>query len=291
MNERMTIVIVSYDCRDALWECLRKLMVGHDVPSIIVVDNASSDDSLEIVSKEFPAVQLIKNTTNRGFAAAWNQAIRVSTSDFILLLAPDMLLNTTELQKLYEATRLHPVVGVSAPRILNPDRSLRPTCRTFPTFNAMIYEELGWSRLFPQSRRFARYRMGGWQHDETREVDQVGKPCFLVRRRALEHVGLFDERFFARFEDADLCWRLRQAGWQVLFVADSIATQTGSEAKKSDRAELIGYRYQGLFAFYRKHYPRWQLPVLRFVVQIAAFFRTITGKREYWPIVKNVWKL
>jgi GT2 family glycosyltransferase len=291
MNERVTIVIVSYNCRDALRECLRKLTAGGVVPPIFVVANASSDNSAELVARDFPAAQLIKNAASCGFAVACNQGIRASASDFILLLAPKTLLDRAELQKLYDAIRIRPDVGVCAPRILNPDRSLHPTCRSFPTLTAMIYDELGLTRLFPHSGRFARYRMGGWGHDETREVDQVGRSCLLVRRTALEHVGLFDERFFSCLEDADLCWQLRQGGWRVLFVADATATQVGDQGNKTDRAEALGHWYQGLFAFYRKHYPRWQLLVLRFVMQIAGLFRTITGQRHYWPIVKNVWKL
>lgn len=288
MNQRVTIVIVNSNCRNTLWECLRKLTVGNAVPPIIVVDDASADDSVPIVAKEFPAVQLIKNAANRGFVAACNQGIRANTSDFVLLLAPDTLLSVTELQKLYDAIRMRPDVGACAPRVVNPDRSLHPTCRAFPTLNAMICDELGLSRVFPRSGRLARYRLDAWGHDETREVDQADRSCLLVRRTALEHIGLFDERFFSCFEDTDLCWRLRQAGWRTLFVTEATATQMSGQRGKTARAEILDHRYQGLFAFYRKHHPSWQLPVLRFVVQIAALFRTIAGKREYWPIVKNV---
>ena len=294
MNERVTIVIVSHNCRHALWDCLRKLMAGStgdDVPSIIVVDNASSDDSMEILTKEFPGVELIQNEVNLGLAAAANQGIRARISDFILLLAPDTLLNINELEKLYDAIRLRPDVGICAPRMLKSDRSLHPTCLTFPKLSAMICEELGLSRLFPRSMWFSRYRMAGWLHDETREVELVSRSCLLVRRRALEHIGLFDEQFFARFEDADLCKRLAQGGWRVLFVADATAVEASAPIRKADRSEVLGHRYRDLFTFYRKHHPHWQLPVLRLFVQISSLFCTITGKREYWAIVKNVWKL
>jgi GT2 family glycosyltransferase len=287
----MTIVIVSYNRRDALWECLRKPMVGSTVPLVIVVDNSSTDDTARMVAKEFPAVQLIKIEANRGFAAACNQGIRANSSDFTLLVAPNTLLNMIELQKAYDAIRVRPDIGVCAPRIVNPDRSSRPTCRAFPTLHAMICDELGLSRLFPRSGHFARYRMGGWPHDETREVDQGGRSCLLVRRAVFEHIGLFDERFFSYFEDTDLCWRLRQGGRRVLFVTESTATQMKDQDTKPDRTEALGHRRQDLFAFYRKHYPPWQLPVLRLVVQAVGLFRTITGQRENWPIVKNAWKL
>ena len=289
MNERVTIVIVSYNCHDALWECLRKLNGGAGVPPIIVVDNSSTDESVELVTKDFPAVRLIRNPTNCGFAAAANQGIRASTSDFILLLAPDMFLNMPDLQKLYEAIYLRPKVGICAPRILNPSISARPVHLSLPTITAIICKELGLIRPFPSHRCFARYRMGGWI--EADRVDQASRSCLLLRRTALEHIGLLDEQFFLYFEDVDLCWRLRQGGWQTLFVTDAIVTQNWGSDDKTERAETLGRWYQGLFAFYRRHRPRWQLPVLRGVVQVAALFRIITGKREYWPIAKSVWKL
>lgn len=287
----VTIVIVSYNCRDVLWECLYKLTAKSGNPPILVVDNASSDGSAGMVAKEFPAVRLIKNTSNRGFAAACNQGIRACPATFILLLNPDTLLKYADLQKLYELIRARPDVGVCGPRILNPDGSLQPSCRAFPMLGAMIGDELGLSRLFPRSQWLSRYRMHGWAHDETREVDQLMGSCLLVRRTALEQVGLLDEQFFLYFEEVDLCWRIRQVGWRVVFVADATVTHVGGASSKTNRREALGHRYRSLFAFYRKHYPRWQLPVLRCVVQLAALLRVLAGQRDYWPIAKQAWKL
>lgn len=291
MNERVNIVIVSYNCRDALWECLRKLTADSGVPPILVIDNASTDDSGEMVARDFPAVQLLQNTTNRGFAAACNQGIRASSSDFILLLDPDTFLKGADLQKLYEEIRLRPHIGVCGPRILNLDGTLQPSCYTFPTLGAMIFDEFGLSWLFPRSRWFARYRMSWWRHNETREVGQLSSSCLLVRRAALEHTGLLDERFFLYFEETDLCWRLQQVGWRALLVSDAAVMHVGGQSCKTDRRNALGHRYQSLFVFYHKHYPRWQLPLLRFVVQMTALTRASFGRREYWPIAKHAWKL
>jgi GT2 family glycosyltransferase len=291
MNEQVTVVTVSHNCADALWECLRKLTGGAGVPPIIVVDNASKDKSAEVVARDFPSAQLIQNQTNRGFAAAANQGIRASNSDFILLLAPDMLLNTPDLLKLYEAIRLRPGVGICAPSSLNPNGSSRPTCLALPTLVAMICEEFGLTRLFLRSQRLAQYRIGDWVVVGDEQTNQPSISCLLVRRAALEHVGLLDERFLTTFEDIDLCWRLRQAGWQTLFVTDAVVTQNRRRGGEAERAEILGHWYRGLFEFYRIHYPRWQLPILRLVVQISTLFRVMTGKREYRSIAKYVWKL
>jgi hypothetical protein len=287
----VTAVVVSYNCRDALRDCLHKLTTPSNSVPIIVVDNASADGSAEMVAQDFPTVELIKNARNRGFAAACNQGIRACATAFILLLNPDTLLERAELQKLQNFIGSQPNVGACGPRVLNADGTLQPSCRAFPTFGAMICDELGLSRLFPHSRRFASYRLSGWEHDQTSDVDQLMGSCLLVRRMALEHLGLLDERFFLYFEEVDLCRRMWQTGWRVSFIADATVTHLGGNSSNADRRNALGHRYRSLFAFYRKHYPRWQLPILRLVVQVAALARVAVGKREYWPVAKYAWKL
>jgi GT2 family glycosyltransferase len=244
-----------------------------------------------MVAAYFPTVELIKNGHNKGFAVACNQGIRACATAFILLLNPDTLLEHSELQKLQKFMSSRPDVGACGPRLVNVDGTLQPSCRAFPTLGAMVCDELGLSRLFPHSRLLAGYRLSGWEHDETSDVDQLMGSCLLLRRAALEHLGLLDERFFLYFEEVDLCWRMSQTRWRVFFIADATVTHLGGESSKADRRNALGHRYRSLFAFYRKHYPRWQLPILRVVVQVAALARVAVGKREYWPVAKYAWKL
>ena|ERR1035438_2213977 len=291
MNLFCTIVIVSYNCRQPLQACLLTLTSGGHPPPIIVVDNASTDDTAEMIGRDFPTVQLIQNTRNHGFAAACNQGIRACASNFILLLNPDTMLRPATLQKLVDTMRAQPNIGACGPRVLNTDGSLQSSCRRFPTLGAMVCDELGLGRLFPHSRRFAKYRMHGWEHDETHDVDQLMGSCLLLRRMMLEHIGLLDERFFLYFEEVDLCLRLWRTGWRAVFVADATVTHLGGECSKTDPRNALGHRYRSLFAFYRKHYPAWQLPILRLCVQIAAFARVVGGQRDYWPVARYAWKL
>ena len=281
----VTAVIVSYNCRDVLRECLHRLITPGDAVPIIVVDNASTDGSAEVVAAYFPTVELIKNTQNRGFAVACNQGIRACATPFILLLNPDTLLERAELQKLQDVMGSHPDVGACGPRILNVDGTLQPSCRAFPTLGAMVCDELGLSHLFPHSRRLAGYRLGGWKHNETSDVDQLMGSCLLLRRAALEHVGLLDERFFLYFEEVDLCWRLWQTRWRVLFIANATVTHIGGESSRVDRRNALGHRYRSLFAYYRKQ------PILRLVVQVGALARVFVGRREYWSVARYAWKL
>jgi hypothetical protein len=290
MNLFCTIVIVSYNCRQALQTCLLTLTSAGDPPPILVVDNGSTDGTTEMIARDFPTVQLIQNTENHGFAAACNQGIRAGASDFILLLNPDTMLRPATLQKLMDTMRAQPTIGACGPRVLNTDGSLQPSCRRFPTLGAIVCDELGLGRLFPHSR-FAKYRMNGWEHDKTRDVDQLMGSCLLLRRTMLEHIGLLDEQFFLYFEDVDLCLRLWRTGWRVVFVADLTVTHLGGESSNTDPRNSLGHRYSSLFAFYRKHYPKWHLPVLRLFVQITAVARAARGQREYWPVARYAWKL
>jgi GT2 family glycosyltransferase len=271
MSASLCIVIISYNVRDLLRDCLRTLSNQH----VIVVDNASSDGSAAMVRTEFPAVELTANTNNRGFAAACNQGIAASTEDFILILNPDTLVTPAALQTLLELMQAEPRAGACGPRILNPDGSLQPSCRRFPTLPRLLLDEFGLGKLFPHSKFFGGYRMTWWAHDQLREVDQVMGAALLLRREALKQVGTFDERFFMYFEEVDLCLRLRAAGWKVLFVPAAQVTHHGGRSARQVLAEATLYRYQSLGAFYRKHYPAWHLAVLKLAIGTAAMIRVI----------------
>jgi len=255
----LAVVIVSYNCREALRECLRALPTGHEV---VVVDNASADGSAALVRAEFPAVTLIANDTNRGFAAACNQGIRATTAPFILLLNPDTVVTATAWETLAAVLRAEPQVGACGPRILNPDGSPQISCRRFPTWWRMSLAELGLRRFYHVAQPRA-------------EVEQLMGACLLLRRAALEQIGLLDERFFLYFEEVDLCLRLHQAGWRVRFVPGAAIVHQGGQSSRHDRAAARAHRYRSLFEFYRKHYPAWQRGVLRVAVGLGQLGRKV----------------
>src|ERR1017187_2765200 len=271
MSASPCIVIVSYNVRDRLRDCLRNLSGQR----VIVVDNASGDDSAAMVRAEFPAAELIANTGNRGFAAACNQGITASTEDFILVLNPDTLVTPAALQTLLDIMQAESRAGACGPRILNPDGSLQPSCRRFPTLPRLLLDEFGLGKLFPRSKFFGGYRMTWWAHDQRREVDQVMGAALLLRRAALKQVGTFDERFFMYFEEVDLCLRLHDAGWKVLFVPDAQVIHHGGQSARQVLPEATLYRYRSLGAFYRKHYPTWQLVTLKVAIGMAVMLRLI----------------
>jgi hypothetical protein len=271
MNSSLAIVIVSYNCREVLRDCLASACAYYAV----VVDNASTDGSAEMVRAEFPEVKLIRNQENRGFAAACNQGIMAAHQPLVLLLNPDALITDDAVQRLLEVMSARPDVGACGPRILNPDGSLQPSCRCFPILPRLLLDELGFGKLFPHSRFFGGYRMTWWAHDQQREVDQLMGAALLLRRTALEQVGVLDERFFVYFEEVDLCLRLRQAGWKVLFVPTAQVVHHGGQSAHQVLREATLYRYRSMCTFYRKYYPAWHLAILKMAIWAATTMRVM----------------
>jgi len=252
MND-LVVIIVSFNCRDALRACLRSLPPR---TRVVVVDNASADDTVEMLRAEFPAVTVIANDTNRGFAAACNQGIRATSEPFVLLLNPDTL--HPPLEALLAFMRAHPDTGACGPRVLDANGKTQPTCRRFPTWWRMSLAELGIRRFY-----FIR--------NPDAEVDQLIGACLMVRRAALDAVGLFDEQFFLYFEEVDLCLRLHRAGWRVRYLPDATVTHLGGKCSASAPSESLRHRYESLFKFYRKHYPRWHVVPLRIAVALRRW--------------------
>jgi GT2 family glycosyltransferase len=215
----------------------------------------------------------------------------------ILLLNPDVLITGVVVQRMLEVMSARPDVGACGPRILNSDGSLQPSCRRFPTLPRLLLDELGFGKLFPHSRFFGGYRMTWWAHDEQREVDQLMGAALLLRRTALEQVGLLDERFFVYFEEVDLCLRLHRAGWKVLFVPTAQIVHHGGYSARQVLTEATLYRYRSMCAFYRKHYPPWHLTTLKTTITAAAILRVIlysfrpAKRAAFAAVLRRIWSL
>lgn len=273
------VCIVSWRTRELLRACLQTV-VGlpagrvagqQEVARVIVVDNASGDGTVEMVRAEFPQVHLVANEENRGYAAANNQAIRAGDAPFVFLLNPDTGARQGALAALLREMMDEPRVGAVAPQLVLPDGSVERSCRSFPEPAAVLYDAAGLPRLFPRSEVLGRYRMTYWDHKSRRDVDQPMASALALRRAALEEVGLFDESFPLYFNDVDLCYRLRRAGWKIVFqpAAQVLHHHGGSTSQARPRAVLESHR--GLVRFYRKHYRgKVSLPGYWAVVLMAA---------------------
>lgn len=276
-NEQIiSIVIVSWNTREILARCLDA--VSRSASSalgaeVIVVDNASSDGSAEMVRQRFPGVRVISNEDNLGFARACNQGIRVSSGEYVLLLNPDTEVQPAALETLITFLREHPNVAAAGARITNPDGSLQRSCYRAPGIFRELWRLTHMDVLYP----YAEYPIEKWSTSEPRPVDTVLGACLLVRREALEQVGLLDERFFIYSEEVDLCTRLRAAGWEVFWVPRAIVMHRGGESTRQVAASMFLRLYQGKVLYFRKHRGRGGAALYKVVLAMTAAGRLLLG--------------
>lgn len=251
----VSIVIVNWNTRDTLSDCLRSIYEQTNSLDfeVIVIDNASTDGSAEMVKKEFLKVTLIENLQNRGFAAANNQGIAVARGRYVLLLNSDTVVLDKALQKTVSCAEAHPEAAVVGCRVLNPDRTLQPTCFMFPSILNMLLSSTYLYKLFPRSKFFGRERMTWWDRDDVREVDVVTGCFMLVRSKAIEQVGFMDEQFFMYGEETDWCYRFKQAGWKVTFAPVGQIIHFGGLSSKEARVDMLIQLRISILQFMKKH--------------------------------------
>jgi len=219
-----------------LSECLKSVFstIGTLEVEVFVVDNASTDGSAEMVETQFPFVTLIKNTENKGFASANNQAISLSKGRYILLLNSDTVVHDIVICKCVEYMDQNLGVGVMGCRVLNTDGTLQPTCSQYPTLGNLVLLTSGLWRL-PWPMFLDRYQMRRWKRTDQRDVEVVSGCFMLVRASAIEEIGMLDERFFFFGEETDWCNRFQQAGWRLRFApVGEITHHGGGSVRKLD---------------------------------------------------------
>ena len=250
----LSVVIVTWNSSAYLADCLESVrsQQGDLTTEIIVIDNASSDDTREIIRQKYPGVNLIVNEQNIGYTRACNLGLKESAGKFVLLLNPDTRLESGSLPRMVEYTVEHSRVGALGPQLLNPDGSIQPSCRRFPNYRLMLWEFTGISKLFPKSPVFGAWRMGDFDHRQTRPVNQPMGACLLLRREALDRVGLMDERFEMFFNDVDLCRRLVSAGWDIIFFPPArVVHDAGSHVRRA-RYRMILTSHKDCLRYFRK---------------------------------------
>lgn len=257
MNPAVSISIVAYQSRELLRECLHSIQSNvRDLRlEIIVVDNGSDDGTVEMVSRHYPQVQLVRNDRNLGFARPNNQAIKASRGKYILLLNPDTIVLPNALEQLVEFAEAHPRVGIVGPKVLNRDGTMQLQCRrSFATPWDLFCYFSRLSQLFPRSRLFARYLVTYRDENEIHPVDAISGSCMLIRRTMMEEIGLLDEQFFAYQEDTDYSFRAHQAGWEVYYCPRAqIIHFAGRGGSRVDPFHSIVEWHRSYFRYYRKN--------------------------------------
>jgi len=280
----VSIIIVNWNTRDILRNCLLSIyeQTKEIYFEVIVVDNASTDGSVEMVKKDFPQVILIENTENRGFAAANNQSIAVAKGRYVLLLNSDTLILDKAIFKTVMSADANPKAAVVGCRVLNPDRTLQPTCFMFPSLLNMFLSSTYLFKLFPKSKFFGREQMSWWNRNDTREVDVVTGCFMLVRRMAIEQTGLMDEQFFFYGEETDWCYRFRQGGWKVLFIPDAEIVHLGGQSSKQMASQMALQLRGSILQFMHKHHSSLEYSIACILVWL---FFTI---RVPWWFIKYI---
>ncbi len=273
----LTIIIVSYNCREDLRRCLRSLPPAsvHRPTRTVVVDNASTDGTPAMITGEFPDVHLTVNAVNRGFGAANNQALRDAVTPYVLLLNPDTIVGPGAFDTMLDWMDSHPEVSACGPLLRNPDQTLQRTGVRFPSIWNILVEALFLDRMFPTSRLFGRHRELYLDPKVPRQVDYVQGSCLLVRTSVLPRVGLLDEDFFMYFEETDWCFRIKEAGGMVWVCPNAEVVHIGGGTEGHyDEARLVHY-HRGLLRFFAKHYPGWQGLLVRPVLAVRSLVRLV----------------
>ena len=252
----VSALVVSYNVKDLLLDCLRAFYSSSDVPvEAVVVDNASSDGSADAVEAEFPQAKVIRMPKNVGFGKANNAGLQQATGRFVLLLNPDVTVLAGCVGRLADFLLVRPDVGAVGPRLLRPDGDTDLAARRgFPTPSTAFYRLVGLSRVFPKSKRFNRYNMGYLSPAEAHEMDAGTAACLMVRRTAVDRVGFFDPDYFMYGEDLDLCFRLKLGGWKVYYLPAAEAVHLkGASTKQATRRMLYEF-HRAMWTFHHKHY-------------------------------------
>lgn len=259
------VVVVNYNTCDQLRPCLASIRDA-GAARVIVVDNASTDGSQEMVRACFPQVTLHTNRTNIGYGAAANQAIAHCRADYILLLNSDTLVPRHAVHALQRYLDEHPQAAVVGPRLINADGTLQPSCYPFPTpFNLFLEESLlGRLAVYIPGVR-DRY-LRAWPHDTARPVPWVLGAALAIRREAFLDVNGFDPAYFMYYEETDLCYRLYMAGWQTHFAPVTTITHLGGASTSQVYAEMQYRLFLSAQRFFRRHYTAAQVRQLRLVM-------------------------
>jgi len=277
-----SIIIVNWNTKEYLKRCLLSLRKQQDVDfEIYVVDNNSIDGSKEMIRGEFPGVHTISNTVNRGFAGANNQALRFAKGNVIILMNPDIELQTNyDLRRIVDASAKRNS-GILGPLLLNADLSIQPSVRSLPTFFSLLLIMMKLHVLFAWLPSLKKYNCQSFNYKKPQEVQQVSGALFAISRDCLEKVGLLDERFWIWFEEVDYCKRARDAHFSVWFDPSVSVIHYGGQSFQ----QVIPRTRQAMFnasirAYAKKHFSFWQYVALTLISPLSIALSYLTPHKR-----------
>ena len=284
---KISVVIVNYNVKYYVGQCIdsvRRALQGID-SEIIVVDNHSRDGSVDYLSK-IEGVRIIESGHNLGFSKANNIAIRQSTAEYVLMLNPDTIVAEDAIRMIIDFADSHPQAGGIGVRMHNDwGTTARESRRGLPSPMTSFYKMIGLSKRLPQHRKYGRYYMGWLPWDSPSRIEVVSGACFLVRRKALDEVGLMDEDYFMYGEDIDLSYRLLKGGWENWFVPADIIHYKGESTQKTS-FNYVHVFYNAMLIFMRKHYSHlswliiWPLQIAVYFIALLALMATLFDRMK-----------
>ena len=284
---KISVVIVNYNVKYYVGQCIdsvRRALQGID-SEIIVVDNHSRDGSVDYLSK-IEGVRIIESGHNLGFSKANNIAIRQSTAEYVLMLNPDTIVAEDAIRMIIDFADSHPQAGGIGVRMHNDwGTTARESRRGLPSPMTSFYKIIGLSKRLPEHRKYGRYYMGWLPWDSPSRIEVVSGACFLVRRKALDEVGLMDEDYFMYGEDIDLSYRLLKSGWENWFVPADIIHYKGESTQKTS-FNYVHVFYNAMLIFMRKHYSHlswliiWPLQIAVYFIALLALMATLFDRMK-----------
>jgi GT2 family glycosyltransferase len=273
----LSIVVVSWNTCRLLDECLASVVeeVAYQAnrmvlrTEVFVVDNGSTDGSVEMVRARYPQVHLIANTHNPGFAGANNQALALARGRYSLLLNPDTVVLEDGLGALVRFMDAHPRAGAAGARLLNADRTLQPSCSPEPTLGRELWRMFHLDRIVP----YGVYDMYSWPVTEPRPVHTVQGAAMLVRREALEQVGVLDASYFMYSEEVDWCTRIKRGGWEIYWVPAAQIVHYGGQSSKQVADAMFLQLYRGKIQYFHKHWGRFSTFLYKLILGLATLGR------------------
>lgn len=260
----LSIIIVNYNTKQLTLNCLQSVYQSITDYSyeVTLIDNNSRDDSVEVIQQQFPQVHLIANSENTGFSRANNQGMKIAHGRYILLLNSDTVVQPDTFDIMLRFMDEHPAVGASGCKVVLPDGSLDKACkRGFPTPAATFYYVSQLTKLFPRNPRINAYHRGDLDEDQPSPIDCLVGAFMLVRREAIDQVGMLDETFFMYGEDIDWCYRIQQAGWINYYYPKTQIIHHKKASSRNKPYKITFEFHRAIYVLYNKHfrkqYPWW----------------------------------
>jgi O-antigen biosynthesis protein len=280
---QLSVIIVNYNVKHFLEQCLcsvQKAIAGisagtpSEQAEIVVVDNKSTDNSIEYLLPKFPTVQFIANEENTGFAKGCNLGLQQAKGKYILFLNPDTIVPEDCFSKCADFFDAHPDAGAVGIKMLDGSgKFLKESKRAFPSPMTSLYKLFGLAKLFPHSKTFSRYHLGHLNENENNEVDVLAGAFMMIKKEVLDKVGSFDEAFFMYGEDVDLSYRIQKAGYKNYYFAGSSIIHFKGESTRKGSMNYVRMFYTAMSIFVRKHYGGSRAGAFNFLIHIAIWFR------------------